>query len=110
MPLLAGTTTVTLGVASGVGLSKELFDAMRVDQGIAQIPINDAALKMLAKTCNTIASVVISHFKTNGVITTSDTGTVAPGIPVTTAGTAAAQTGATTATGVVTASGTGTIA
>src|SRR5512147_1563670 len=97
MPLLAGTTSVTLGVASGTGLSRELFDAMRSDQGIDQIPINDAALKNLAKTCNTIATVVINHFKANATIVATPTLTVPVGIPVTTAGSAVAQTGATTA-------------
>lgn len=109
MPLLAGTVTITAGVSSGAGLSKELYDARRADASIPELPIYDAALKALAKDCVTIATVVIAHFKTNGLISTSDTGTVAAGIPVTTAGTATAQAGATTATGVVTATGTGTI-
>lgn len=112
MPLLAGTVTVTGGVAVGAGLAKELYDALRTDQGaaLAPTPVNQQALAQLAKFASTIASVVVNHIKVNALVSTTNTGTVAAGIPVTTAGSAAAQTGATTAPGAVTATGTGTIA
>jgi uridylate kinase len=45
------------------------------------------------KMAEAIATEVVNHIKNNGVVT------VASGIPVATAGTAAAQTGATTSTG-----------
>ncbi len=47
----------------------------------------------LTALCDAIANAVVSHITASAVVT------VAPGIPVTTAGTAAAQTGATTAPG-----------
>lgn len=97
MPLLAGTVTVTGGIGAGTGLSKELYDALRADQGITEGPTMQNPLTSLAKTCNTIALVVITHFKTNATITATPTLTVPSLIPVSTAGTAAAQTGTTTA-------------
>lgn len=45
------------------------------------------------KIADAIATEVVNHIKNNGVVT------VASGIPVATAGTAASQTGATTSTG-----------
>lgn len=110
MPLNAGSVSVTAGIASGAGLSKELFDALRSAQGIAQTPDNNTALTEMGKFATTIATVVINHIKANALVSTNDTGTVAAGIPVATAGSPTAQTGATTATGAVTAKGTGTIA
>lgn len=110
MPLNSGSVSVTAGIASGTGLAKELFDALRSAQGIAQTPDNNTALTEMGKFATTIATVVINHIKANAVVSTNDTGTVAAGIPVATAGSPAAQTGATTSTGAVTATGTGTIA
>lgn len=109
MPLLAGTTTVTAGVSSGTGLSKELFDALRSQQSITEQPLNQVPLAEMAKFCNTIASVVISHITTNATITASAVLTVASGIAVATTGTAAAQAGATTAPGTATGTVTSTI-
>jgi hypothetical protein len=97
MPLLAGTVTVAAGVGAGTGLAKELYDALRADQGIVEGPTMQNPLTSLAKTCNTIASVVITHFKTNATILATPTLTVPAAIPVATAGSATAQTGTTTA-------------
>lgn len=65
--------------------------------------------KLSESIADVIADKVISHFKSNAEIfqvSTSVSTTVAPGIPVTTAGSALAQTGATTAPGTGTGSGT----
>jgi hypothetical protein len=107
MALLAGTTTVTAGVAVGTGLSKALYDARVSALGIAANPQNQLGLAELAKGCNADASAIISYLVANTVVSTTDTGTVAIGIPVQVA--VPAGTGATTAPGTVTATGTGTI-
>lgn len=109
MPLIPGSVSVTAGIATGAGLSKEIYDALRSAQSISAIPLNQTPLAELAKYSNTIAQAVIAHIVTNGLISVNVTGTVAAGIPVATTGSAAAQAGTTTATGAVTATGTGTI-
>lgn|SRR5512147_846662 len=109
MPLIPGSVTVTAGISAGTGLAKELYDARRAAASIPELPIYDTGLKALASDCSVIATTVIAHFIAHALVSTNDTGTVAAGIPVATTGTAAAQAGATTATGLVTATGTGTI-
>jgi len=107
--MIIGTVSVTAGIASGVGLSKELYDGLQSAQGIVPGPQNDTPLQQLAKFANTIAQVVVAHIQAHATVATTDTGIVAAGIPVATAGSPSAQVGATTATGVVTANGTGTV-
>lgn len=102
MPLVAGTVSINgAGVASGAGMARELYDALESAYGIApaSVPANvPGAQEQLAVMANVIASVVVNHIVANGLIT------VAAGIPVATAGSASAQSGATTGPG------TGTIA
>lgn len=102
MPMNGGDVTISgLGIASGTGLSKELYDALEEEFGVspAEVPQNvPGAQEQLAKMARRIAQVVVDHIVSNGVVT------VASGIPVSTTGSASAQSGATTATG------TGTIA
>lgn len=109
MPLIPGDVSVTVGVAAGAGLAKELYDALQTTQSIAPTPVNHVALAELAKYSKVIAQTVVAHFLANGLITVTVSGSVAPGIPVATAGSAAAQTGTTTAPGTFSGSGTGTI-
>lgn len=105
MPLNKGTVSAPGGVGVGVGLAKELYDALREEQGITEGPQNAVGLEELAKLSRVIARVVIDHFVANATITATPTLTVAPGIAVTTAGSATAQAGTTTAPG----SATGTV-
>jgi hypothetical protein len=91
MPLLAGNVTISpVGSASGTGLAKEIYDDLvgkfDIDPSLAPNP-----QQSLADLANSIASVVIAHFQSNAQ--------VPAGIAVATTGTAAAQTGATTAPG-----------
>jgi hypothetical protein len=58
---------------------------------IPGITINDTA--ELEKFCTALSTAVVDHIKSNAVVT------VQPGISVSTTGSAAAQTGATTGTG-----------
>lgn len=109
MPLNPGNVSVTAGIATGAGLSKELYDALQSAQSIAPTPVNDICLKELAKFANVIAATTLAHFIANGLITVDVSGSVATGIPVSTAGSAAAQTGATTSPGTFSGSGTGRI-
>jgi hypothetical protein len=110
MPLNPGNVTVSpTGIATGAGLAKELHDALQSVQGIESLPVNVTGLRELAKYSATIAQTVLAHFITNGLITVDVSGTVAPGIPVATTGSAAAQAGQTTATGTFSGSGTGRI-
>ena len=96
MPLLAGAVSISpLGVATGVGLAKEIFDDyLPKVPGIPAGILGVTAKTQLADLCNSIAQVVVAHIVTNAIVTTP------LGIPVTTAGTALAQTCATTAPGI----------
>ncbi len=98
MPLLAGACVIAPGaVVTGTGLAKAIADAC-----ITPNPPGSTTEQALQQFANLLAAAIVQHIVTNGVITVN----VAPGIPVTTAGTALAQTGATTAPG----PGTGSIA
>ncbi len=94
MPLLAGTVTVSpLGVATGVGLAKEIFDDyLPKVAGIPAGPPGAVAKQQLADLCNSFASKTIAHVLANITVT------VPLGVPVQVA--VPAGTGATTAPGV----------
>ena len=80
---------------TGVGL----FNAVKTKLGTVQdAAMQEASLKPMCEA-------IVEYFIANTVVSTTDT--IAAGIPVATAGTAVAQTGATTAPG--TGTGTGTI-
>lgn len=84
------------GAASGSGLSRELYDALISVFGVSpgEVPQNvPAAQEQMAALANTIAQRVVAHVVANASVT------VASGIPVSTTGSASAQTGTTTATG-----------
>jgi hypothetical protein len=106
MTLLAGTVTVTAGVASGTGFAKALYDARLSALGITPGPQNHAGLAEMAKVCNA-DSTVITYFVSNAVVSTTDTGTATLGGGVVTA--CGAGAGTATGTAPVTATGTGTI-
>jgi hypothetical protein len=93
MPLLAGTVSISgVGVASGAGLSKEIYDALVAASGMSPgaNPLSvPGAQQQLAVIANVIAATVIAHFKTNALISV-------PSTAVATTGTAAAQSGTTT--------------
>jgi hypothetical protein len=102
MAMLEGTVTIdpVTAVASGAGAAKEIFDVM--DSGMSYpgtlTPVAKAAAReQLAVLARAVAKIV-PHIVSHAVVTAS----VASGIPVSTAGTAAAQTGATTAPGAAT--------
>lgn len=102
MPLLKGSVSVTAGVAVGVGLAKEIYDALTSALAIQPIVINDSGLKQIAVMANVISSTVIDHFKTNSLITATPTLTVPLGIVVSCPPYAGSTTAAGTATGTVT--------
>lgn len=109
MPLIAGACTITEPVLSptgqvitppvvaGTGLALAIAQAT-----MAPAPIGSTSQTSLQSWCNSLAAAIVNHIVTNASVTVS----VVAGIPVTTAGTAAAQTGATTAPG----AGSGTVA
>lgn len=85
------------GDTLGTAIGKAFYDAIPTSVK------NDMTAAARADTCNAlidnakvIANCIVAHIKTNAQIT------VAAGIPVSTTGTAAAQTGATTSTGTAT--------
>ena len=94
--MIAGIVTVDpTGNASGAGLAKEIFDDyVPKFAGIPAGPTGAQAKQQLADLCNSIATKTVAHITANAVVT------VAASIPVTTAGSATAQTGMTTAPGV----------
>jgi hypothetical protein len=96
--MLAGAVVIDeTGVATGVGLAKEIFDDyLPKFPAIPAGPLGSASKQQIADLCNSFASKTIAHVLTNITIV------VPPGVAVATAGTAAAQTGATTAPGVAT--------
>ena len=104
MAMLEGTVVINpaTGSASGVGAAKEVFDAMDAGQDYQGLSGSELAVarEQIAVQARAIAK-IIPHIVANAQVTT----TVAPGIAVATAGTAAAQTGSTTAPG----TGTGTV-
>lgn len=108
MPMIQGSVTIdpTTGAAVPIGAAGEVFAVLDAGSNYGSLQSTNpaayaAAREQLAVMARAIA-VLIPHIQTNGVINT----TVAPGIAVATAGTAAAQVGATTAPG----TGIGTIA
>lgn len=100
MPLLAGSVSISgAGVASGAGLSKAIYDALVSAYGMSPgaVPRNvPGAQQQLAVLANVIGQAVIAHIVANALVT------VPAGIAVSTTGTAAAQTGVTTAPAVAT--------
>jgi hypothetical protein len=98
MPLIPGSVTINpgTGAATGAGLAREYYDALIAAFGLApaSVPQNvPGAQEQVAVIANTIAQVTVAHFIANGLVTTP------AGVTVATTGTAAAQTGATTAPG-----------
>lgn len=107
MAMIAGSVTInpTTGTATGTGAANAIFTALSAAQDFGTLASSNpvayaAARAQLADIANAVAALV-DYIKLNAVVTT----TVASGIAVATAGTAAAQTGATTAVG----TGTGTV-
>ena len=96
MAMNAGSVSISgAGVATGVGLAKEIFDDyLPTVPGIPAGPLGAAAKQQLANLCNSVASKTVAHIMTNAVVT------VPANIPVSTTGSPAAQTGFTTAPGV----------
>jgi hypothetical protein len=90
MPLLAGSVSINgAGAATGTGLSKAIYDALVSGFGVSPgaVPHNvPGAQQQVAVIANAIGQVVIAYWLANAVITV-------PVIPVTTAGSAASQTG-----------------
>lgn len=109
MAMLEGSIVInsaTGAVTTKTGAAGEVFDVLVAGSSFGTLSVDNppayaAALNQLAVMARAIAK-IIPHIRTNGVVSA----TVAAAIPVSTAGTAAAQTGATTAPG----SATGTIA
>lgn len=98
MALLAGTCVIAPGgIVTGTGLAKAIADAC-----MAPNPPGATTESALQNFSNRLAAAIVDHITTNASVTV----TVAAGIPVATAGSPSAQTGATTATG----AGTGTVA
>ncbi len=89
MPLVAGFCTIAPGgIVTGTGLAKAIADAC-----MAPNPPGSTTESSLQNFCNLLAVAIVGHIVTNATVT------VIAGIPVVTAGSAAAQTGATTAPG-----------
>lgn len=89
MALLAGACVISpAGVVSGTGLAAAIATAT-----LAPNPPGSTTESSLQSWCNLLAAAIVQHIVTNASVI------VVAGIPVTTAGTAAAQTGATTAPG-----------
>lgn len=100
MPMSEGTVTInpTTGAASGSGCAKEVFDALAAGQDYGDLsttnpPVYAASREQLAVMARAMAK-VIPHIQANAQVPS--------GIPVSTTGTAAAQSGATTSPGTVT--------
>jgi hypothetical protein len=97
MALVAGTVAInqSTGAATGAGLARVFYDALISEFAVspAQVPQSvPGAQNQMARMANVFAT-AIDYLVANGVIT------IAPGIAVSTTGSAAAQTGATTASG-----------
>jgi hypothetical protein len=99
MAMTQGSVSVNgAGIASGAGYAKLLYDALWAITAARMASTASAdsttqAKQMIAEQANVLAG-VIGYIQTNGQ--------VASGIPVSTSGTSAAQTGATTAPGTIT--------
>lgn len=94
--MIAGAVTIDgSGTPSGSGLSREVYDVMAAAFGLGAIvpPSAPAAQQQVADLANAIAQATVAHITANAEVT------VLSGIPVSTTGTAAAQTGATTSPG-----------
>lgn len=72
MPLLAGAVTISAaGVASGVGLAKEIYDDYLPK--VSTIPAGAAGVtskQQLADLCNSFASKTLAHIMANALVTT----------------------------------------
>lgn len=98
MPMTRGSVSISnSGAVSGGGFARALFDAMwpTVESKLGSTPPEGVlqAKRGIAEQCNA-QSVIIDYIKSNA--------TVPSGIPVSTTGSAAAQTGTTTSAGSVT--------
>lgn len=89
MPLIAGAAVVAPGgVVTGTGLARAIAEACSTSA-----PPGSPAEVSLQQFSNLLAAAIVEHIVANAQVT------VALGIPVATAGSAAAQTGTTTAPG-----------
>lgn len=89
MPLLAGACVIAPGlVVTGTGLAKAIADACA-----APNPPGATTESALENFSNRLAAAIVEHIVTNATVT------VVAGIPVATAGSAVAQTGATVGPG-----------
>jgi hypothetical protein len=89
MPLIAGACVIAPGGAvTGVGLAKAIAEACSTPN-----PPGATTESALQQFSNLLALAIVEHIVTNATVT------VLPGIAVVTAGTAVAQTGATTSPG-----------
>jgi hypothetical protein len=102
MPMIVGTVSVTGGVASGTGLSKELYDAIAGKVTFSGTPVDQPAKATIADMASAIAGAVVAHIQANAAVTTS--GTVPLGVAVTVV--PATGIGATTAPGACSSTGT----
>lgn len=97
MPLIAGACLIAPGgVVTGTGLAKAIAEACSTPN-----PPGSTTESALQQFSNLLAAAIVEHIVMNATVSV----TVAPGILVATAGSPAAQTGATTGPG----SGTGTV-
>jgi hypothetical protein len=102
MPLIGGTVSVTAGVATGTGLAKAIYDALRSAQGIDAGPQNHAGLVEMGKVSTALGTTIVDYLKTNATITAAATLTVPSGIAVTCPPYSGATVAPGTATGTVT--------
>lgn len=108
MAMIAGSVTVTAGVATGTGLSKEIYDAIAAGITFSGTPADQSGKANIATMANAIGQAVVAHIVAHAAVSTTVTGTAAA--PIAVAVVPATGLGATTAPGTVTGSGTGTVA
>ncbi len=97
MAMNGGSVSIDIaGIPTGSGLSREIYDLMEAAFGVsaAQVPTSvPGAQQQIANLANAIGQACVTHMVDNAELI------VDSGIPVATTGTAAAQTGNTTAPG-----------
>jgi hypothetical protein len=80
MPMIAGTVSVShtapTFTASGAGLAKAIFDALRADfyDNAGTDDSKIALLESLAKISNTLASAIVTHITANALVTVNPLG------------------------------------
>lgn len=75
MAMVAGTVTLTGGVASGAGFAREVYDYLASSADLASLSADQrqAAGERLAAIANATA-LLVTHLQTFGVVSTLDTG------------------------------------